>query len=494
MKGRIPMKWKLLGVIAGCAWLSISPPAYPQGWENGFLYSDGTFRSITPPGGASHPRSINKSGQIVGDYSTRSGETFGYLYNGRIFTRIAPSLSRITNSFSNSINDAGQILGTNGRLPVFGTPQSGYLYNAGRYTTIQFPSFSTSLSQINNSGQIIGNINIPQGNNPSTTSGFLYSGGKFSSINFPGSTSTTTTAINKSGQIVGTYVANNNTQGFLYSNGSYTTIQVPGSIRTSPIEINDLGQIVGSFVTHGPINQGFLYDNGSYKTINFPGSTSSNAYAINNLGQIVGAYNPINGPSQGFLYSDGVYSTISNGGNRTVPTGINDSGQIIGYFEATAVTAAAAPAARTDNPAPKAGNDASPFHAAGVAQKLAAQSLPSLIVTPSNNIEFSGPPGGPFSPSRIEYRISASIGTIRYSIRTPTWLTANSTAGSTDTKGITIMLTVNPNASRLSPGAYGPAVAFQNVSNGQGSSTRPAKLTVQETLLPRPTNKGEPRD
>jgi hypothetical protein len=38
---------------------------------------------------------------------------------------------------------------------------------------------------------------------------------------------------------------------------------------------------------------------------------------------------------------------------------------------------------------------------------------------------------------------------------------------------------VNANASRLSPGEYGPAVAFTNVSNGQGSTSRSAKLIVQ---------------
>ena len=37
--------------------------------------------------------------------------------------------------------------------------------------------------------------------------------------------------------------------------------------------------------------------------------------------------------------------------------------------------------------------------------------------------------GGPFSPSLIEYRVSASTGTVSYSIRTPSWLTASSTFG-----------------------------------------------------------------
>jgi hypothetical protein len=121
---------------------------------------------------------------------------------------------------------------------------------------------------------------------------------------------------------------------------------------------------------------------------------------------------------------------------------------------------------------------------AGVAQKLAEQSLPSLIVTPSSSIAFSGRQGGPFSPANIEYRISASSGTVGYSIRTPSWLTASSTSGTTDTKGITVTLTVNANASSLSPGTYGPAVGFANVSNGRGTTSKSAKLTVQGPSLP----------
>jgi hypothetical protein len=118
----------------------------------------------------------------------------------------------------------------------------------------------------------------------------------------------------------------------------------------------------------------------------------------------------------------------------------------------------------------------------GAAQRPAGQSPPSLIVTPASSLIFSGPRGGPFSPARLEFRVSSTTGIVNYSIRTPSWLTASSTFGTTDTRGVTITLTVNANASRLSPGAYGPAVAFTNVSNGQGSTTRPAKLIVQGSL------------
>ena len=129
-----------------------------------------------------------------------------------------------------------------------------------------------------------------------------------------------------------------------------------------------------------------------------------------------------------------------------------------------------------------------------VAQKLAEQSPPSLIVTPSSGIAFSGPQGGPFSPSLIQYRISASIGTVSYSIRTPAWLTASSTAGDTDTRGITIMLMVNASALSLLPGTYGPAIGFMNVSNGRGTTTRSAKLIVGGPSLTRPTSQAERGD
>src|SRR5262249_5131475 len=125
------------------------------------------------------------------------------------------------------------------------------------------------------------------------------------------------------------------------------------------------------------------------------------------------------------------------------------------------------------------------------AQKPTRQSPPTLIVTPSTSIDFSGPPGGPFSPSLIEYRVTASSGTVSYSIRTPSWLTASSTAGATDTTAELVPRTVNASAANLRPGTYGPAVAFTNVSNGQGSATRPAKLIVRGPSLPRPTGRIE---
>ena len=123
-------------------------------------------------------------------------------------------------------------------------------------------------------------------------------------------------------------------------------------------------------------------------------------------------------------------------------------------------------------------------------EKPSRPSQPSLTVTPPSSVTFSGPQGGPFSPSFIEYRISASTGTVSYSIRTPSWLTASSTHGVTDTSGVTVTFNVNASASALRPGTYGPFIVFAN-GQASGSTIRFVRLIVQGPSLPRPADQVE---
>jgi hypothetical protein len=127
------------------------------------------------------------------------------------------------------------------------------------------------------------------------------------------------------------------------------------------------------------------------------------------------------------------------------------------------------------------------------AKTLERPAQPSLRVTPLTGIASSGPQGGPFLPESFLYHVSASSGTVNYSIRTPTWLTASSSFGTADASGVTITLTIDSSASSLPPGAYGPAVAFTNATNGRGTATRPAKLVIVGSLSP-PSSTGRTPD
>jgi hypothetical protein len=55
------------------------------------------------------------------------------------------------------------------------------------------------------------------------------------------------------------------------------------------------------------------------------------------------------------------------------------------------------------------------------------------------------------------------MGTVSYSIKAPSWLTAGSTSGATDTSGVTIRFSVNASASTLPPGTHRPGIVFTNV-------------------------------
>jgi Viral BACON domain len=104
----------------------------------------------------------------------------------------------------------------------------------------------------------------------------------------------------------------------------------------------------------------------------------------------------------------------------------------------------------------------------------------SLQVTPTTDMVAAGNPGGPFTPSSFQYQLSASVGSINYSISGyPNWLTPSSTSGTASTTGTTVTFTVNVDANSLAVGTYGPiTITFTNSDTGQGTQTRNATLTV----------------
>ena len=80
----------------------------------------------------------------------------------------------------------------------------------------------------------------------------------------------------------------------------------------------------------------FVYSEGVFKVIAVPGAIPGNTYVtgINNSGQIVGYFYDSSG-SHGFVENNGVFSMITVPGAPATPifaTGINDAGQIVGSF------------------------------------------------------------------------------------------------------------------------------------------------------------------
>jgi Divergent InlB B-repeat domain len=108
-----------------------------------------------------------------------------------------------------------------------------------------------------------------------------------------------------------------------------------------------------------------------------------------------------------------------------------------------------------------------------------AISQPTLQVAPTTAISSSGTQGGPFSPSSFSYMLSASSGSLNYSItNVPSWLTASSSSGTVTTSQKTITFSVNTSAKSLAPHSYVNSINFNNTSTGQGNTSRVATLNV----------------
>ena len=79
----------------------------------------------------------------------------------------------------------------------------------------------------------------------------------------------------------------------------------------------------------------------TFSSVDVPGAKQTYALGMNDAGQIVGYYNfSVGSPSHAFLLSDCQYTTIDvPGATSTQAYGINNAGQIVGgYYNADGLT------------------------------------------------------------------------------------------------------------------------------------------------------------
>ena len=160
----------------------------------------------------------------------------------------------------------------------------------------------------------------------------------YAPIVVPGGTATAAYGINNAGQIVGSVDTTTGTQAFVDSGGTFTTFAAPGADQTIAMGINNSGQVVGRASDGTNPTQGFLYSGGTLTTINNPTGTGEylEASGINDGGQIVGFFET-SGNSTGFhgyvLRPDGTFSFLDvPDSTSTFANGINNAGQIVGRF------------------------------------------------------------------------------------------------------------------------------------------------------------------
>ncbi len=106
-----------------------------------------------------------------------------------------------------------------------------------------------------------------------------------------GSYGTDTAGIDNNGEIAG-YYQTPNYGGFLWNaNGSSSTFEAPGDTggTTQVLDVNDSGAFVGAFF-NGSHMAGFVDQGGNFTEINAPGATYTYVTGINDYGEITGWY------------------------------------------------------------------------------------------------------------------------------------------------------------------------------------------------------------
>jgi probable HAF family extracellular repeat protein len=155
----------------------------------------------------------------------------------------------------------------------------------------------------------------------------------FTTIDVPGANGiTAASGINDNGQIVGYFRDALAFHGFLDTGDSFTTLDGPDEcfgLFTEAYGINNIGQIVGIESTSAVNNDGFVYTDGNFTIFDVPGAGDTVVRGINDSGQIVGYFNF----GHGFVDTGGIFTTIDVPGATGTPAyGINNSGQIVGSF------------------------------------------------------------------------------------------------------------------------------------------------------------------
>ncbi len=220
-------------------------------------------------------------------------------------------------------------------------PDSTVSYN---FTTLDDPSAYSTVNRllgINNEGHIVGYYGSGVASDPSEGYNAIppYNGVNYQSVVYPKAHDTIPTCLNNTKMIAGYYVSSGGkTYGFLLVNGIWWTYQEPhargkGTI-TQILGINDDGTAVGYYKS--PSGSGSFELNvalDKYDPIVPPQGDKIVATGINGTGDVVG-YMDVSGTTVGFLRKNGTYTNFSYPGSvSTQFLGVTAHDYIVGSFK-----------------------------------------------------------------------------------------------------------------------------------------------------------------
>ena len=239
------------------------------------------------------------------------------------------------------INNSGTIAGYFGDGVV--VPNNGFtLVLPSSFTAENFTgAVQTQVIGINNTGETVG-FYIDTGG---VTHGFTFSAGTFTKVDNPNTTSVLTQllGVNDSAEAAGYWQNAGGTQfPFTVKGTTFTGLDslLPSNTSAQATDVNNGGWVSGFFVDTMGVTHGFLLEGTTEKTLDYPGATATTATGLSNTGFVDGFYVDSSGVNHGFVYdiATGTYtavndpSALNTAGNGTILNGINDKGQLVGFY------------------------------------------------------------------------------------------------------------------------------------------------------------------
>jgi uncharacterized membrane protein len=256
-----------------------------------FSQAQGTYqyRSFVNPGATvTLVFGLNGHGEVVGTDDTIPGRHAFLLNHGSYSSLDSAGILGTHTSFARGIDDSGNVVG--GYIGDDGN-EHGFILRQNVLTTLDVPfagSVGTQLNSLNNSGVIVG-VWVDAA---FTAHGFVYENGNYAHFDYPGALDTYPSGISSRGDIVGNWDTDQSTvgHGFWFSHGQLVSIDVPDAIQdgTAANGINARGQIVGTYIGQDESFHAFLAEGFVFTTLDCPGSVSTAAWGINSAGQIAG--------------------------------------------------------------------------------------------------------------------------------------------------------------------------------------------------------------
>jgi hypothetical protein len=219
------------------------------------------------------------------------------------------------------------------------------------------PTFNQELG-INNGGTVVGYFGsgAPSVTPPPFTlnpnQGYTvappYTASSFTAENFPSSAQTQVTGLNNTGTTVGFYADSNgattpNFIGFVDKSGTFTSVInpfTPAAPNTNQLlGVNDSNIAVGFYIDGNGNAQAYEYNIGAltFTPIALPSADDAvmtTATGINDSGEISGFFENASGVTEGFLDNSGTFSTFGvPGSSSTMFLGINNDGEAVGTYQ-----------------------------------------------------------------------------------------------------------------------------------------------------------------